>query len=168
MKSSNSFTRSNRDDHGRQALSKDRNAWPRPWGSARAPIKRWVDSGTIKAVRTVGKHRLVPMSEALRVARDQGVDAANIEVLGGLGSARLPQIDNRIRDLLYNLLVESKFPQAKVLIQSVYAAGCGAAMLGDDLIRPVMERIGHGWMVGAIDVYQEHEASQLVASAMQD
>ena len=137
-------------------------------GVSASTIKRWVDSGTIKAVRTVGKHRLIPMSEALRVARDQGVDAANIEVLGGLGKARLPQIDNRIRDLLYNLLLESKVRQAKVLIQSVYAAGCGAAMLGDDLIRPVMARIGHGWMVGAIDVYQEHEASQIVASAIRE
>ena len=41
-------------------------------------------------------------------------------------------------------------------------------MLGDDLIRPVMARIGHGWMVGAIDVYQEHEASQIVASAIRE
>ena len=116
----------------------------------------------------MGKHRLVPMSEALRVARDQGVDATNVEVLARLGSARLPQIDNRTRDLLYSLLVESKFPQAKVLIQTVFSAGCGAAMIGDELIRPVMERIGHGWKVGALDVYQEHEASQLVALALQE
>jgi MerR family transcriptional regulator, light-induced transcriptional regulator len=137
-------------------------------GVSSSTIKRWVDSGTIKAVRTAGKHRLIPISEALRVARNQGIDAANVEVLGGLGRTRLPQIDNRIRDLLFNLVVKSKVRQAKVLIQSVYAAGCGAAMLGDDLIRPVMERVGHGWMVGALDVYQEHEASQILASAIQE
>ena len=28
-----------------------------------------------------------------------------------------------------------------------------------------MERIGHGWMVGAWDVYQEHQATQIVATA---
>jgi excisionase family DNA binding protein len=137
-------------------------------GVSASTIKRWVDSGAIKAVRTVGKHRLVPMSEAVRVARDQGVDPSNVELLGRLGGARLPQIDNQTRDLLYDLLVESKVPQTKALIQAVYRAGCGAAALGDDLIRPLMERIGHGWMVGALDVYHEHEASQLVASAIQE
>ncbi len=40
--------------------------------------------------------------------------------------------------------------------------------LADDLIRPVMERIGHGWMVGSLDVYQEHEATQTVATALRD
>ena len=29
-----------------------------------------------------------------------------------------------------------------------------------------MERIGHGWRVGAWDVYQEHQATQIVASAL--
>jgi methanogenic corrinoid protein MtbC1 len=31
-----------------------------------------------------------------------------------------------------------------------------------------MARIGHGWMTGAIDIYQEHEATQIVASAIQE
>ena len=137
-------------------------------GVSASTIKRWVDSGTIKAVRTAGKHRLIPMSEALRVARDQGVDATNVEVTRWSREARLPQIDRPEPGSALQPLVESKVRQAKVLIQAVYSAGCGAAMLGDDLIRPVMERIGHGWMVGALDVYQEHEASQIVASAIQE
>ena len=29
-----------------------------------------------------------------------------------------------------------------------------------------MTRIGHGWMVGSLDVYQEHEATQIVTSAL--
>ena len=38
--------------------------------------------------------------------------------------------------------------------------GCGdASRLADDLIRPVMERVGHGWKVGSLDVYQEHQAT---------
>ena len=40
-------------------------------GVSASTIKRWVDSGMIRAVRTAGKHRLIPLSEALRVAPTQ-------------------------------------------------------------------------------------------------
>jgi hypothetical protein len=76
---------------------------PKALGVSASAIKRWVDSATIKAARTAGKHRVIRMSNALRVARDEGVDAANVEVLGGLGRARVPQIDDRSRDLLFDL-----------------------------------------------------------------
>ena len=137
-------------------------------GVSASTIKRWVDAGMIRAVRTVGKHRLIPMSEAVRVAREQGVVAANVQVLAGLGSARRPEIDDRIRELLFNLLRESKGRQARGLIQSVYSAGCGAAMLADELVRPVMERVGHGWMVGSVDVFQEHEATHNIAASLRE
>jgi hypothetical protein len=57
---------------------------------------------------------------------------------------------------------------AKALIQSVYSAGCGATILADLLIRPVMERIGHGWLTGALDIYQEHRATHTVASSIHE
>ena len=37
-------------------------------GISVSTVKRWVDSGMIRAARTVGKHRLIPFSEALRLA----------------------------------------------------------------------------------------------------
>ena len=39
-------------------------------GLSVSTIKRWVDSGTIQAVRTVGKHRLIPRAEAIRMAQE--------------------------------------------------------------------------------------------------
>jgi methanogenic corrinoid protein MtbC1 len=131
-------------------------------------VKRWVDSGTIRAVRTVGKHRLIPMSEALRLAREQGVHAAKIEVLAGLGPTPLDKVDPRVCDLLFNLLRENKARQAKTLIQSVYSAGAGAAVLADELIRPVMERVGHGWMMGSLDVFQEHQSTLTITAAIRE
>ena len=117
-------------------------------GVSSSTIKRWVDTGMIRAVRTAGKHRLIPMSEALRLARDQGVHAANIEILAGLGTRKVAGIDDGIRDLLFEMLRDGNDQPAKALIQSVYSAGCGATVLADDLIRPVMERIGQGWLTG--------------------
>ena len=109
-------------------------------GVSASTIKRWVDTGMIRAVRTFGKHRLIPVSEALRLAREQGVQAAKLELLAGLGSSRASQIDDSVRDLLFKMLCDGKEQSAKTLIQSVYAAGCGAAVLADNLIRPVMVR----------------------------
>ena len=137
-------------------------------GVSASTIKRWVDTGTIRAVRTFGKHRLIPVSEALRLAREQGVQAAKLEILAGLSSSRGSEIDDHVRDLLFKMLRESKNEQAKTLIQSVYAAGCGAAALADELIRPVMARIGHGWLTGAVDVFEEHQASHTVACALDE
>ena len=55
-----------------------------------------------------------------------------------------------------------------MLIHSLYKGGWDGVALADDLIRPVMARIGHGWMVGSLDVYQEHEATQIVTAALRD
>jgi excisionase family DNA binding protein len=137
-------------------------------GVSVSTVKRWVDSGMIRAVRTAGKHRLIPMSEAIRIAQEQGVKAANIEVLAGLSASHRSGIDDRVRDFLFDLLRENKAREAKALMQSVYLAGCGADVLADDLIHPVMKRVGHSWRVGSLDVFQEHQATNTVGNALRD
>ena len=137
-------------------------------GVSVSTIKRWVDTGMIRAVRTFGKHRLIPVSEAIRLAREQGVSASQLEIIASLSLSPVRGVDDCVRDLLFKLLRDSKDQQAKTLIRSVYSAGCGAAVLADELIRPVMERIGHGWFTSALDVYQEHRASHIVASSIHE
>ncbi len=135
-------------------------------GLSVSTIKRWVDSGMIRAIRTAGKHRLIPRSEAVRVAREVGVEDSRVGQLGGIPSSELTDLAEASCDRLYELLKRGQSRQAKSFIQSVYASGHGAVMLTDQLIRPVMARVGHGWMVGSLDVYQEHQASHAVASAI--
>jgi excisionase family DNA binding protein len=135
-------------------------------GVSVSTIKRWVDSGMIQAARTVGKHRLIPFSEALRLAREQGFPEANLQVLAGLSSDRPELRGDEPATLLERLLREGKSVEAKNLVHSLYHSGFGAVSLADDVIRPVMERIGHGWMVGSLDVYQEHEATRIVGLAL--
>jgi hypothetical protein len=36
--------------------------------------------------------------------------------------------------------------------------------LAEQLVRPVMKRIGRSWMVGAMDICQKHQATHLLAS----
>lgn len=132
-------------------------------------IKRWVDAGELKATRTVGKHRLISLSEALRFAGKAGHSTAALELLG-LELANpilgMPHIDQDLCDRLVEALRQGRSTDARQLIHQGYIAGEGAVGLSDNLIRPVMEQIGHGWMMGSLDVFQEHEATQVLISTI--
>jgi excisionase family DNA binding protein len=125
-------------------------------------VKRWVDAGTIEAVRTPGRHRKVPVSEADRMAR---LLAGGVATLGRAASAT---VDDPARDRLVDLLRRGERREAMDLVKSLSRSGCPAPTLADDLIRPVMERIGHGWLIGSVDVFEEHQASQAIAGALHE
>ena len=136
-------------------------------GLSVSTIKRWVDSGTIQAVRTVGKHRLIPRSEAARVAQELRLGGVK-DVDVGSPAAEPQAVTEETCDRLFGYLKDGRSSEALRFIREVYLGGCSAVSLADQLIRPVMGRIGHGWMVGALDVYEEHQASQIVATALQE
>ena len=126
-------------------------------------IKRWVDDGAIDAARTTGRHRLVTLSSALEFARRNRFPVEDLLSLAG-GSAP-GGLDDRTCDLVIDALKAGRAGEASALIGSAYRAGGGAA-LADRVIRPVMERIGHGWMLGTWEIYHEHQATQVVVSAL--
>jgi MerR family transcriptional regulator, light-induced transcriptional regulator len=125
-------------------------------------VKRWVDSGAIQAVRTPGGHRQIPFSEVERMAKRLS--------RGNLGElqAELAGVDDRSCDLLLSLLRQGDNRSAKDFVKTLSRSGCSADILADNLIRPTMERIGHNWLVGALDVFEEHQASQVIAGALHE
>jgi excisionase family DNA binding protein len=125
-------------------------------GVSVSTIKRWVDAGLLRARRTVGKHRLIAQSDAREFARKQGLEWAYRD-----DSER----EGRVRDRLFAALREGRAPEARTLIEAIHAAH-GAAALADEWVRPVMEQVGHGWSDGALDVYHEHQATQIIARAV--
>src|SRR5271166_5235101 len=100
------------------------------------------------------------------MACELGRDGTEIRKIAGFPSGDLTSFDDQTCDQLCHMLEYGQVQHAKSLIQSIYLSGCNAASLADHLIRPVMGRIGHGWMVGALDVYQEHQASHIVAATI--
>ncbi|MCA1685044.1 MAG: B12-binding domain-containing protein [Planctomycetia bacterium] len=137
-------------------------------GVSVSTLKRWVDKGALRAARTVGKHRLIGLSEALRFARSQGLPESGLQALADPGGMAAGLIDAGVRDALTEAIRRGDARRGRAILVSAYAAGGGAAALADQLIRPVMERIGHGWKVGDLDVFQEHQAAHIVASALHD
>lgn len=129
-------------------------------------IKRWVDLGALDATRTLGKHHLIQLYEVFWFAREQGLPHAELERLEGLETTRLNVIDERVCEILVDLLRRGKKREVRTLVHSIYGAGPGAVALADQLVRPVMERVGRPWMVGAMGIYQKHQATHLLASCL--
>lgn len=135
-------------------------------GVSVSSIKRWADVGALRVARTQGKHRLIALSEAIRFARSKGFPQAALDLLSAPAVETVGGIDGRLCDRLTGALRRGDVRRGRGMIVSAYAAGCGAEALADQLIRPVMETIGHGWEDGSLDVFHEHMASQVVASAL--
>ena len=135
-------------------------------GVSVSTIKRWVDSGALRASRTVGKHRLIARSEAERFARLLGLSEGGLKLHDATEEGGDGALPDHLQEMLIDALCQGRLSEAKELIRSEYLTGCGAVALADLLIKPTMERIGHGWEVGSLDVYQEHEATQAVGAVL--
>ncbi len=136
-------------------------------GVSMSTVKRWVDSGAIRATRTVGKHRLVSLAEAIRFAREQDLSLAGLEALAGPIAPGVGRVDDEDRNALTIALRRGRLPEAKGLMKSACSA-VGAARLGDDVIRPCMQQIGQDWCEGILDIYQEHRATRIVESVLME
>lgn len=138
-------------------------------GLSVSTVKRLVDSGEIRAARTSGKHRLISPLEALRYARERDLPAEGLERFLGLAEpAHVPEaeLDDEARDALASALRRGRAEEARDRIISTFQNTRNAASLADHLIHPAMEKIGHDWKNGSLDVFQEHRATRIIESAL--
>ncbi|MFO0910672.1 MAG: cobalamin-dependent protein [Isosphaeraceae bacterium] len=122
----------------------------------------------LPAIRTDGGHRLIRLADALRYARQKGLPSRKLESLasGAPGLVAAAGIDDHTRSALMEALKQGDASRARAILFAAHAASRNAVALADQLVGPVMEQIGRGWMLGSLDVFHEHQASQLVASAV--
>ncbi len=136
-------------------------------GVSVSSIKRWVDSGALPATRTMGKHRMVALSTALQFARRENFA---VDSLLALTEPTEPTATVTIDDQLCNRLLDSLHAGderlASALVVGAYQSATGIVGLADRLIRPVMDRIGHKWFLGQWDIFEEHEATNLLISTL--
>jgi excisionase family DNA binding protein len=129
-------------------------------------VKRWVDAGEIRASKTVGRHRLIAADEAFRFARSRQLGTSGLERLVEAGDPVVLQPDETLVDRLTAVLKEGRAREAKRLIVSAHRTLGRASVLADEVLGPVMHRIGYGWSIGTWDVFEEHQASLIVADAI--
>ena len=133
-------------------------------GVSVSSIKRWVDSNALEATRTTGKHRLVPLSAALEFARREKFPVDRLLALAV--QVEVTKVDDQLGERLLDALKRGDDRSASAMIVAAYHGSGGIVEVADRLIRPVLERIGHGWFLGQWDIYEEHQATGLIASTL--
>jgi excisionase family DNA binding protein len=135
-------------------------------GVSVSTVKRWVDEGVLPAHRTAGGHRKLLRSEVLALARQGELPRKD---LAGLVLPAKQRINlETLPPVLSAALLQGDAAQVRSLIRRAYRSGAPVETLADRVIAPVMQTVGHEWEGERIDVWHEHRASQLCASAIQE
>lgn len=139
----------------------------RALGVSETTVKRWVDDNRLPAQRTEGGHRRILVRDVLDYVSQRNWPHVNLPLLLGsqttTQSVDVPTLSQRY----YDSLVTGDAEQARTILIEAHQAGATVPRLADELISPVMARIGHGWACGELDVYEEHRGSQICLSAIQ-
>ena len=94
-------------------------------GVSESSIKRWADEGEIRAARTVGGHRRIPLPEALRFVRERGLALPRAEVLGlgDVATLRAPALPGDDVAAFRELLLTGDEARSRGLLQSLHLSG---------------------------------------------
>lgn len=138
-------------------------------GVSESTIKRWVDTGYLRAEKTPGGHRKIRPPDLIAFLRAQGRPVPSLEGLAFLRHhAAIPSEETATPEALAGLLVAGDTRVARTLILEQYIEGRPVDELLDRFVGPAMVEVGVQWAEGQIDVYQEHAATLRVLSILHD
>lgn len=130
-------------------------------GASESSLRRWTNSGAIRTSRTVGGHRRIPLSEAIRFIRESHLTVVRPELLGLTLSPAGPAqggsfsaVELEVTDLLKAGNVE----QTRSRVLSLYVGGANCPAIFDSVIEPAMARIGALWEHSKRGIMIEHRA----------
>ncbi|GEM_PF-199418 len=132
-------------------------------GISESTVKRWCDRGWLPAETTPGGHRRITLQAVLEFIQRRHLRLVRPEVLdlpSTTGKSKLTL--RRRRKLLLQALLEGKREAVRRLLFDVLAAGHRPGQLADELIAPVMHRIGELWECQQLEIYRERLACRLL------
>ncbi|MEM1213159.1 MAG: helix-turn-helix domain-containing protein [Planctomycetota bacterium] len=132
-------------------------------GVSESSLKRWADKGRVRVSKTVGGHRRIPMSEAIRFAREAGYPVVKPEVFG-LSPVADEVVQHDPADDAKHLLALLKAGEgdhAKALVMNRYFSGETLPRLFDGPLRSAMYEIGKIWHHDPSGIYLEHRATDI-------
>src|SRR5687768_9307586 len=121
-------------------------------GASESSLRRWTNSGAIQTSRTVGGHRRIPLSEAIRFIRSSGATVVRPQVLGLTGLAATGAETGgdsagprEVDEAIYQSLVAGDGTRAKGQIVGLYLGGTSLAAIFDGPVGRAMHRVGELW-----------------------
>lgn len=138
-------------------------------GVSESSIKRWIDDGQIRATRTAGGHRRIPITEAVQFARRFESPLARPDLLG------LPDIDSLSEPMpalesqaekMYELLLAGEDRQVRGFVSLMYLEGQSVAEICDSAMSTAMHRMGELWKENEQGIFIEHRATDICITAV--
>jgi len=132
-------------------------------------VKRWCDRGEIRSDRTIGGHRRIPLGlllEFLESTNRRLVDpfAIGLEQLDGRISKPKPNMVDSpgLLGEFERALVSGTEVDCRRIMCHWFTTRGGISSLADELIRPAFQAIGSAWKTGAVDIYEERHACEII------
>jgi excisionase family DNA binding protein len=130
-------------------------------------IKRWVDEGSIRSTRTVGGHRRIQRTDAIRFVRDTRATVVVPEILGLAGPVDPKSMTvTSAGEALTDFLVRGAEHEARAVLESLYLAGEPVAAILDGPLHSALDRIGTMWRQDHTGIFLEHRAVQMCVRAL--
>jgi len=130
-------------------------------GASESAVKRWCDQGLLPLVRTPGGHRRIPVPAVLGFARQRGRKIQDGSALITEEAVK-PKPLGAARAELRRALLTGNRDAAQGALESQWLAGRSIDVLCDELVVPVFAEIGERWARGALEIYEERGASELL------
>jgi len=121
-------------------------------GVSESSARRLTDAGDIRVHRTKGGHRKIPVEEAIRYLREQGIQPQNPQLLG------ISVLDEPAHGSFYDALVEGDSDQAVALIQTMYLSGMKTSDMFDGPVLDAFVKIGERFPDDKRSIFIEHRA----------
>ena len=134
-----------------------------------ATIKRWTDSGKLDCVKTAGGHRKFLLRHLAAFAMEHEKYSQRLSLLPLNDQVHL-ELSHQILHAKNSELIPYVLERAvacdqtsvKMVLDGLYMVHQNLAAIYDDLLAPVLHRIGELWMEGKLSVTEEHLASQTI------
>lgn len=138
-------------------------------GVSESSLKRWANDGVLQASRTVGGHRRIALSEAVRFIRQIGAvvvrpDLLGLDDLSTVSQTFASQAD--VEQQVYAALEAGHAQRVRAMMQSLYLGGWTLSSIFDGPIRAAMTKIGALWLHAEWGLVVEHRATTIAIQSI--
>ena len=142
-------------------------------GVHESSVKRWCNAEELAYWSTPGGHRRIPIAALVEFARGQSIevplrhfgrDAARVWT--GLEKARRDDDFAALVDLAYDWITQGWSSLPARLIEYLSDEGFSLGRTLDQLVGPLMARIGRGYLKGTLSIGDEHLMTQAVRDVL--